>query len=138
MASALNSLTAITVKDFINGAFKVELPEQKGAMIGKWISFVFGLLSFALVFVVEQLGGVLQVALSFNGMVGGVTLGLFSLGMFFPWANSKVSCRNYMLILRYNMMKNMFTRRKESDTYLTTVSRHCWSRQITIKIDKLL
>lgn len=39
---------------------------------------------------VEQLGSVLQVAISFNGMVGGVTLGLFSLGMLFPWANSKV------------------------------------------------
>lgn len=32
---------------------------------------------------------IIQVALSFNGMVGGVTLGLFSLGMFIPWANAK-------------------------------------------------
>lgn len=33
----------------------------------------------------------MQVAISFNGMVGGVTLGLFSLGMLLPWANSKVN-----------------------------------------------
>ena len=36
------------------------------------------------------------------------------------------------------MVKNMLTRRKESDTYLATVSRHRWSRQITTKVDKLL
>ena len=35
------------------------------------------------------------------------------------------------------MIKNMLTRRKESDTYLATVSRHRWSRQITMKVDKL-
>jgi sodium-coupled monocarboxylate transporter 8/12 len=61
VASALNSLTAVTVKDFLHGALKWELPEEKGAKVGKWISFLFGLLSFALVFVVEQMGSVLQV-----------------------------------------------------------------------------
>ena len=29
-------------------------------------------------------------------------------------------------------------RRKKSDTYLTTIRRHHWSRQITMKIDKIL
>ena len=33
------------------------------------------------------------------------------------------------------MIKNMLTRRRESDTYLTTVNGHRWSRQITMKID---
>ena len=36
-----------------------------------------------------------------------------------------------------NQIKNMLTRRKESDTYLATVSRHRWSRKIMMKIDKI-
>ena len=32
----------------------------------------------------------------------------------------------------------MLKRRKESDTYLANVRRHRWSRQITMKIDKIL
>ena len=89
MASALNSLAAITCEDILQGLLKFSVPPSKGAIYARWISIFFGALSFALVFVVERLGGVLQVALSFNGMVGGVTLGLFSLGMFVPWANAK-------------------------------------------------
>ncbi|KMQ94279.1 sodium-coupled monocarboxylate transporter 1 [Lasius niger] len=89
VASALNSLAAITCEDVLHGLFQMDLPASKGAVYGRWISIFFGALSFALVFVVERLGSVLQVALSFNGMVGGVTLGLFSLGMFVPWANAK-------------------------------------------------
>ncbi|XP_072762052.1 sodium-coupled monocarboxylate transporter 1 [Anoplolepis gracilipes] len=89
VASALNSLAAITCEDIFRGLLQMELPASKGAIYARWISIFFGALSFALVFVVERLGGVLQVALSFNGMVGGVTLGLFSLGMFLPWANAK-------------------------------------------------
>lgn len=89
VASALNSLAAITCEDILQGILKMEMPARKGAIYARWISIFFGALSFALVFVVERLGSVLQVALSFNGMVGGITLGLFSLGMFIPWANAK-------------------------------------------------
>ncbi|KAG7212483.1 hypothetical protein KM043_012796 [Ampulex compressa] len=89
VASALNSLAAITCEDILQGLLKMELPARRSAIYARWISIFFGALSFALVFVVERLGSVLQVALSFNGMVGGVTLGLFSLGMFVPWANAK-------------------------------------------------
>ena len=31
----------------------------------------------------------------------------------------------------------MLTRRKESNTYLATVSRHRWSLQIAMKVDKM-
>ena len=35
------------------------------------------------------------------------------------------------------MIKHMLTRRKESDSYLATVSRHRCSRQITMRVDKM-
>ncbi|XP_033225867.1 sodium-coupled monocarboxylate transporter 1-like [Belonocnema kinseyi] len=89
VASALNSLAAIAVEDVLLGLFDITIPARNGAFYARWISILFGTISFALVFVVERLGGILEVALSFNGMVGGVTLGLFSLGMFVPWVNSK-------------------------------------------------
>lgn len=59
--------------------------------IYKWLRLIcsFGVLSLALVFVVEQLGGVLQATLTLNGLIGGVTLGLFSLGIFFKSANGR-------------------------------------------------
>ena len=37
----------------------------------------------------ERLGGILQATLTLNGLVGGVMLGLFSLGIFFKKANSR-------------------------------------------------
>lgn len=37
----------------------------------------------------ERLGGILQATLTLNGLVGGVMLGLFSLGVFFRRANAK-------------------------------------------------
>ena len=61
MASALNSLAAITVEDVLQGLFNITLPARQGASYARWISILFGGLSFALVFVVERLGGVLEV-----------------------------------------------------------------------------
>ena len=46
-------------------------------------------------------------------------------------------CRSLKELPIYSMIKNMLTRRKESDTYLATVSRHRWSRQIMMKMKRL-
>lgn len=61
VASAVNSLAAVTIQDFLHGVFDYKPKEHRGAALSKWISAAFGVLSFLLVFVVEQLGSLLQV-----------------------------------------------------------------------------
>lgn len=62
------------------------------------LSHSYGIFSFGLIFLVEG-RGVLQATLTFNGLVGGILLGLFSLGIFFKKANVKVSVKNIKIKL---------------------------------------
>lgn len=71
VSSGLNSLAAITLEDFIKGVFVPDLSDEKATKISKLIAVAFGLICFGLVFVAEQLGGVLQAALSIFGIIGG-------------------------------------------------------------------
>lgn len=89
MASALNSLSAVTCEDLLVNGMNIKISPDKGALYAKWMSLGFGIFSFGLVFIVERLGGVLQATLTLNGLIGGVTLGLFVLGIAFKNANSK-------------------------------------------------
>lgn len=88
VSSGMNSLAAIVLEDFIKGGFYPNISDNASTWTSRGLSLFFGLLTFVLVFVAEQLGNVLSAALSIFGMVGGPLLGVFTLGMFFPWANS--------------------------------------------------
>ncbi|XP_013106181.1 sodium-coupled monocarboxylate transporter 1 [Stomoxys calcitrans] len=89
VASALNSLSAVTCEDLLVNGLNIKISPDKGALYAKWMSLGYGILSFGLVFIVERLGGVLQATLTLNGLIGGVTLGLFVLGIAFKNANTK-------------------------------------------------
>ncbi|XP_034104690.1 sodium-coupled monocarboxylate transporter 1 [Drosophila albomicans] len=89
VASALNSLSAVTCEDLLINGMNIKISPEKGATYAKWMSLGFGAVSFGLVFIVEHLGGVLQATLTLNGLIGGVTLGLFVLGIACKQANSK-------------------------------------------------
>ena len=65
--------------------------DQRATNIAKILAIAFGVLCFGLVFVAAQLGNVLEAALSIFGIIGGPLLGVFTLGIFFPWANAIVS-----------------------------------------------
>lgn len=48
----------------------------------------------ALVFLVEQMGALIQAGKSLAGITAGSLLGLFSMGLFLPWVNATVSYSN--------------------------------------------
>jgi len=109
MSTGLNSMAGVIFEDYIKPQLSGKVSEAKASLTMKIICAVMGVFCVAMVFVVENLGGVLQVKFScfkinfavyfiekqVSGSLSGVTtgpmLGIFTLGMFFPWANSLVS-----------------------------------------------
>ncbi|PSN54836.1 hypothetical protein C0J52_02935 [Blattella germanica] len=89
MASGLNCLAATIFEDFVRPWLRSDEDERTGNYIMKTIVFVVGVICVFLVVIVEKLGGVLEISYSAQGMTCGALLGLFSLGVFFPWANAK-------------------------------------------------
>jgi len=88
VSSGLNSLAAVCLRDFIQSGCNVQLTETKATFITKMLAVAFGICGYGVVFAVKYLPGVLEAALGIFGIVGGPVLGAFTLGMFFPFANS--------------------------------------------------
>lgn len=88
VSSGVNSLAAVTLEDIIKRYIKKDMTERFATNTTKAIAVFFGLVAIALVYGAQMMGNVLQAALSIFGIVGGPLLGVFTLGMFFPCANS--------------------------------------------------
>ncbi|KAM7376232.1 hypothetical protein PAMP_005975 [Pampus punctatissimus] len=88
ISSAFNSLATVTMEDLIKPHFPA-MTETRATLLSKALAMSYGLLCLAMAYLTHLMGdSVLQVALKIFGMVGGPVLGVFCLGMFFPWANS--------------------------------------------------
>ncbi|XP_054894398.1 solute carrier family 5 member 6 isoform X2 [Poeciliopsis prolifica] len=88
ISSAFNSLATVTMEDLIKPHFP-SMSEERATLLSKALAMSYGLLCLAMAYLTHLLGdSILLVALKIFGMVGGPILGLFCLGMFFPWANS--------------------------------------------------
>ncbi|XP_053319090.1 sodium-coupled monocarboxylate transporter 1 [Spea bombifrons] len=87
VSSSINALAAVTVEDLIKPYFK-SLTETKLSWISKGTSLLYGAVCIGMAGLASLMGGLLQAALSIFGMVGGPLLGLFSLGILFPFGNS--------------------------------------------------
>ncbi|CAK9818230.1 Putative sodium-dependent multivitamin transporter [Anthophora plagiata] len=85
ISAALNSLAAVTLEDYLKPAYKKcfdrEFSLSTSTTLAKFLAFIYGILSIALAFLAQFLGGVLQAGLTIFGVVGGPLLGIFTLGM---------------------------------------------------------
>ncbi|KAM4617869.1 sodium-coupled monocarboxylate transporter 2 isoform 2-T2 [Discoglossus pictus] len=88
VAASINALATVTFEDFVKKWFK-NLSDRKSTWISKGLCVVFGVLCTVMAVVASFMGGVVQAALSIHGMCGGPMLGLFTLGIVFPWTNWK-------------------------------------------------
>ncbi|XP_065221047.1 sodium-coupled monocarboxylate transporter 1-like isoform X2 [Planococcus citri] len=89
MSTGLNSMTGVIYEDMIKVFYKKELSEAEASNLMKVIVILLGLICVILVFVIEQLGTLIEIATSLGGVTSGALLGIFTLGMFLPWVNEK-------------------------------------------------
>lgn len=88
VSSGVNSLAAVTLEDVIKRHIKSDMSDRFATNLTKGLAMSYGLIAIILVIIAQNLGNVLQAALSIFGIVGGPLLGVFTLGIFFPFANS--------------------------------------------------
>ncbi|KAM9495644.1 sodium-coupled monocarboxylate transporter 2 [Clarias gariepinus] len=87
VAASINALATVTYEDFVSQCFR-NLSNKAAMWISKALCVVFGVICTSMAVAASNMGAVLQAALSIHGMCGGPTLGLFSLGIFFPFTNT--------------------------------------------------
>lgn len=87
LSSALNSLAAIALEDFIKP--KIDLTEWQTNIFMRCFVVICGIVCVCLVFIVEKLGPVLQLVFGIVGSTQGPLLGMFVMGVMMPWTNGK-------------------------------------------------
>ncbi|XP_001373100.2 sodium-coupled monocarboxylate transporter 1-like [Monodelphis domestica] len=87
VSSSINALAAVTIEDLVKPHFR-SLSEKTLSWLSKGTSVLYGALCIGMAALASLMGALLQAALSIFGMIGGPLLGLFSLGILVPCANS--------------------------------------------------
>ncbi|XP_063900238.1 sodium-coupled monocarboxylate transporter 1-like isoform X2 [Zophobas morio] len=89
LSTGLNSMAAVVVQDCHNFYFKQTMTETKAARIMQLTIIFSGTMCVCLVYLIQQLGTILQVYMSVGAITNGASLGLFTAGIIFPSINNK-------------------------------------------------
>ncbi|KAA0724057.1 Sodium-coupled monocarboxylate transporter 2 [Triplophysa tibetana] len=88
VAASINALATVMYEDFVSQCF-TGLSNRAANWISKALCVMFGVACTTMAVGASYMGGIVQAALSIHGICGGPMLGLFSLGILFPFTNLK-------------------------------------------------
>lgn len=89
MSAQINTVSGTIYEDFIVKMMGIKVSDLTASIIMKCIAVISGIICVLLVFAVEKLNGILQMSISLGGVTHGALLTVFTLGVCFPWANSR-------------------------------------------------
>ncbi|XP_017769088.1 PREDICTED: sodium-coupled monocarboxylate transporter 2-like [Nicrophorus vespilloides] len=89
LSAMMNCIAGIIYEDFIARYMPKDITQKKVSNILKLNVVIIGVVATSLVFVVERMGSLIPVAISIGSVSTGPLLGMFTLGILFPKANSK-------------------------------------------------
>lgn len=90
-STVLNSMSAVVLYDCFNALRKKNLSKRGTELVMRGTVIVAGIVAVLLVYVVENLGAVLQLSMSIPGAVGGPLLGVFIIGIMIPWIGGRAT-----------------------------------------------
>lgn len=91
----MNCLAGTIYEDFLKGWMDRKGTHKNAGYVLKLIVVITGVVSTAMVYVVENLGGLLAISIGLGSVAHGPLLAMFTLGVLFPRANSKVIAMTY-------------------------------------------
>lgn len=89
VSTGLNALANVSLEDFIRPLLLPNLNDVNATRLSKILSIVFAVICFGIIFLMDNLTHFAEIVMSLFGLVGGPLMGIFTLGMYFPWANNK-------------------------------------------------
>ena len=91
LSTGLNAMSSVVLEDFCKPFTKGKLSEKTSLYIAKGSVLILGSISVALVYVVQQLGAVLQLSMSLPPACFAPLLGIYIIGFTIPWIGKKAT-----------------------------------------------
>ncbi|KAL7036977.1 hypothetical protein ACKWTF_009024 [Chironomus riparius] len=91
LSTALNSFAAVVLEDFCKPYMKDEISEKMSGIIMRATVLIVGIITVALVYVVQHMGSVLQLAMTVPSICFGPMLGVYIIGILIPWIEKRAT-----------------------------------------------